>query len=97
MDLQLHISEESFSAKAHEIVNDLKLLEKKTIGWFDSGNQYEREGLKKEVGRISPALGRLRLDCLCLSLSTGFQNRVCNKLLELQNYQKCQKQMECNL
>ncbi len=75
MDIQLHISEESFSAKASEIVGDLKLLEEKAIGWGASGNRYEREELEKEVGRISPALGRLRLDCLCLSLSTGFQNQ----------------------
>lgn len=75
MDLQLHTSKKSFSAKASEFVNDLELLEKKAIGWGAGGNRREREELEKEVERISPSLGHLRLDCLCLSLSTGFQNQ----------------------
>lgn len=75
MNLQLHISTESFSAKAQKIVTDLEWLEENATRMAESGNWHRHELLKNELKRITTNLSYLRLDCLRSSIMTGYQNQ----------------------
>ncbi|MFH0997492.1 MAG: hypothetical protein V1844_18640 [Pseudomonadota bacterium] len=75
MDFQLYASEEGFFLLASKISRDLETLETCATGNAKGGNQRDHEILKKEIRRIAPGLKGLRLNCLCLSLSTPYQNQ----------------------
>lgn len=75
MNLQLHISTESFSVKAQKIVTDLEWLEENATRMVESGSWHQHELLKNELKRITTDLSYLRLDCLRSSIMAGYQNQ----------------------